>query len=86
MVQPQKVIVELNSIDRRNMERIANALEKHNRQTASTPTALVSDYDENTMTKVKDAMARTGLNQGQILDVVTELQNVGILFRENKTY
>jgi hypothetical protein len=40
-------------------------------------------YDDFTMFKVARAMVRAGLGDDEIQKVVTELQNAGILFREN---
>jgi hypothetical protein len=39
-------------------------------------------YDDYTMFKVARAMLRAGLDDDSIQKVVTELQNAGILFRE----
>lgn len=69
----------------RLLERIARALEGQTKPRASFTNICDKEhltYDETTLTKVHTALAGTGLNDGQILDIVNELQNAGILFRE----
>lgn len=42
-------------------------------------------YDEDTLFKVYDALREVGLNQQQVTDAVSLMQNAGILFRERAT-
>jgi hypothetical protein len=39
-------------------------------------------YDEQTLVKVYDALKRAGLSEGQSINAVDEMQNLGLLFRE----
>lgn len=41
-------------------------------------------YDENTLRKVYEGLLKAGIFGQQAVDAVSEMQNQGILFRENK--
>lgn len=42
-------------------------------------------YTEDTMMKVHDSLRSSGLDEDRITDIVTALQNAGLLFRERKS-
>lgn len=54
----------------------------------STPKNVIEDddfpvyYDENTLRKVYDALEVAGVTGQQATDAVSQMQNLGILFRE----
>lgn len=89
MADPIKnVRVQLGSAERDYLNRIARALEAHNKllQRNARPLPLETEitHDSDTMPKVWEALREIGLNEGQIQDAVNEMQNAGILFREAK--
>jgi len=49
------------------------------------PEPAAETYDEQTLVKVYDALKRAGLSQGQSINAVDEMQNLGLLFRERAT-
>lgn len=85
MAASQKVVVTLDVVDRRLLSRIAVALEDQTRlqtKLAHAADATQENYhDAETMGKVLDALMGV-LSHQQSLDVITQLQNQGILFRE----
>lgn len=41
-------------------------------------------HDENTLVKVHEAIVKEGLNEQSATEIITTLQNAGILFRERR--
>lgn len=59
---------------------------EHGPQTRNRTTAISNKhetFDENTLNKVYDGIKAAGMTENQARDIVTYLQNRGILFREN---
>lgn len=51
-------------------------------QESGVVTEVRETHDQDTMSKVYSSLARAGLTHQQLLDVVNDMQNQGILFRE----
>jgi hypothetical protein len=73
---------------RRLVERIAKALEETNKRSRTPAEELhiqqQEHHDERTLEKVRDALLDAGILPHQAIACLTEMQNVGILFRERR--
>jgi len=64
---------------------VSQMVSKHRYDTDEEEEAPGEYYDENTLFKIIEALERAGVSNGQAqMDVIRELQNAGILFRERR--